>query len=57
MFGRKVKTLVSETQEKGFYNVIWNGENNYGSPLQQGWYIVQLKAAGSVEQIKVNLMY
>jgi len=57
MFGRKVKTLVSENQEKGFYNVIWNGENNYGSPLQQGWYIVQLKAAGSVEQIKVNLMY
>ena len=57
MLGRKVKILVSETQEKGFYNVIWNGENNYGSPLQQGWYIVQLKAAGSVEQIKVNLMY
>jgi len=57
MFGRKVKTLVSENQEKGFYNVIWNGENNYGSPLQQGWYIVRLKAAGAVEQIKVNLMY
>jgi len=57
MFGRKVKTLVSENLDNGFYNAVWNGESNTGSRVQQGWYIVRLKSAGSYNQIKVNLMY
>jgi len=57
MFGREVKTLVSENLDKGFYNVVWNGDSNKGSRLPQGWYIVRLKSAGSSNQIKVNLIY
>jgi len=57
MFGRSVKTLVSENLNKGFHNVTWNGDSNTGTQLKQGWYIVRLKASGSYEQIKINLMY
>jgi hypothetical protein len=57
MFGRKVKTLANQHYERGFYNLTWNGDNQKGNRMQPGWYIVKLTAAGTCQQIKVNLMY
>lgn len=56
-FGRKMKTLVNEHKEKGFYNVVWFGESDAGSTVKQGWYVVKLQNGNHFEQIKVTLIY
>lgn len=56
MFGRKVTTLVNQYYTRGFYNVVWNGENKSGNRMQPGWYLVKLTAESTCQQIKINLM-
>ncbi|MDP4175285.1 MAG: T9SS type A sorting domain-containing protein, partial [Bacteroidota bacterium] len=55
MLGREVKTLINAEQNKGVYNVIWNGENNYGSKVSSGTYIYRIEA-GNYNQIKKMIL-
>jgi flagellar hook assembly protein FlgD len=55
MLGREVKTLINTEQSKGVYNVIWNGDNNYGSKVSSGTYIYRIEA-GSYNQIKKMIL-
>jgi hypothetical protein len=51
MNGQKVRTLVSETQEAGYYNVVWDGRNDTGELVSSGIYLYQI-VSGSFHQIE-----
>ena len=54
--GRAVKTLVSEYQSKGNYEVIWTGMDNSGQMLASGTYLYRLQAGDFVETKKMTLL-
>ncbi len=43
LIGRKVTTLLSETQDAGFKSVTWNETNNHGKPVSAGVYLYQIR--------------
>lgn len=43
ILGREVKVLVKKQHQPGFYNVKWDGKNNYGILVASGNYFVNLK--------------
>lgn len=49
LLGREIKTLVNEDQINGKYQVLWNGENNFGSNVSSGVYFYQLKAGDFIQ--------
>jgi hypothetical protein len=40
--GQAVRTLVKENKSGGTYNVIWSGDDNHGSRVSSGIYIIKL---------------
>jgi hypothetical protein len=44
MLGRRVRTLVDQTQQAGRYAVIWDGRNEHGQPVASGTFLYQLRA-------------
>ncbi len=42
--GQRVKTLVDEKQEPGYYSVSWDGRNEQGSQVNSGTYFYRVKA-------------
>ncbi|MGE5401097.1 MAG: FlgD immunoglobulin-like domain containing protein, partial [Ignavibacteriales bacterium] len=55
ILGREVRTLINAEQNVGVYNVIWNGENNYGTKVSSGTYIYRVEA-GSFNQVKKMIL-
>ena len=53
--GRKVAELINDYQEKGTYEITWNGKNDFGEPVASGTYIYTIKA-GEFEQSKKMLL-
>jgi len=56
ILGNKVKELVSETQSAGYYNVTWNGLNDFGSMVNSGFYVYTLRSGQLLESRKMILM-
>jgi len=56
MLGRKVKTLVSTTQDAGYRTVIWNSTNDYGKPVSAGIYLYQIQAGEYISTKKMVLL-
>jgi len=54
--GRKICTLVSGLWTRGTHIFRWNGEDEAGSPLPSGVYLVRLQAGGRVAVQKVVLV-
>ncbi len=46
ILGQEVKTLVSEEQRGGSYEVTWDGRDNTGSPVASGLYLCRLEVKG-----------
>ncbi len=46
ILGQEVKTLVSEEQRAGSYEVIWDGRDNRGKPVASGVYFYRLEVKG-----------
>jgi hypothetical protein len=46
--GRLVRTLVDEVKAPGRYEVIWEGETDYGTDAPAGMYFVRLDVSGEV---------
>lgn len=42
--GKRVATLVNESQDKGQYSLEWNGQDQNWDPVSSGIYIYRLKA-------------
>ncbi|OQY28343.1 MAG: hypothetical protein B6244_07495 [Candidatus Cloacimonetes bacterium 4572_55] len=42
--GQRIKTLVDDPHEAGYYSVIWDGHNDRGSQVSSGTYFYVVKA-------------
>ena len=56
MLGRKVKTLINQTQDAGYKSVIWNATNDYGKPVSAGIYLYQIQAGDYISTKKMVLL-
>jgi len=56
MLGRKVKTLINQTQGTGYRSVIWNATNDYGRPVSAGIYLYQIQAGKYISTKKMVLL-
>ena len=51
MMGRKVRTLVQDTQSAGYHTALWNATNDLGQPVSAGMCIYTIQA-GEFRQTK-----
>jgi len=56
LLGQRIKTLINETKQPGFYSVIWNGRNALGEPAPSGVYIYRLQAGDFQQSRKLLLL-
>ncbi len=54
--GRLVKTLANSHLERGIYNIIWNGKNNYEQQVAEGIYFYTLETPKQKFTRKLILM-
>lgn len=56
VMGQKVRTLVNTEHSPGYHSVLWNGTNEFGSPVSSGMYFYQIKANNFNKVKKLVLM-
>jgi hypothetical protein len=56
MNGQKVRTLVSETQDAGYYNVVWDGRNDVGELVSSGIYVYQIVSGSFTKNHKMTFI-
>ncbi len=56
LLGRKMNTLVSETQDAGYKSIQWDATNDYGQPVSAGMYFYRLQADGLTQTRKMILL-
>jgi subtilisin family serine protease len=56
VLGRRVYTLVNETQAPGTYQVFWQATDEQGLPLPSGVYFIRLAADDQVRTGKMSLI-
>lgn len=56
ILGRKVRTLVNEGQNAGYYRIVWDGRNGYGQAVASGIYIYRIQAGDFVKVRKMMLV-
>ena len=56
ILGRRVKTLISQTQTAGQRSVQWNATNDYGKPVSAGVYLYQIRAGKHISTKKMLLL-
>jgi len=55
ILGEEVRTLVNKEQQAGRYDVIWDGNNNFGKQVSSGVYIYRISAGDFVMTKKLIL--
>lgn len=56
VFGRKVRTLVSETLPAGEHEIIWDGRDDRGRKLASGTYLLKFVLPSEILQRKMTLI-
>ena len=56
LLGQKVRTLVNDKKEAGFYEVEWNGLNDHNVQVATGLYIYRIQAADFIQSRKMLLL-
>ena len=56
MLGRKVKTLINETQYSGYRSIIWDAIGNNGERASAGIYLYQIQAGEYMQTKKMVLL-
>ncbi len=54
--GRHIRTLVSENQQAGTYQVMWDGRNDDRRTMPSGVYFCRVKAADEIRKLKLALL-
>lgn len=53
ILGRRVRTLVDESQRAGEHRATWDGRSQHGQPVGSGMYFARIEAGGSVRVQKL----
>ena len=57
ILGQRIKTLINnEQQTAGFYQLQWNGKNDFGVPVATGVYFYRIKADNFIKTKKMILL-
>jgi len=56
MLGRRVKTLINQTQDAGYKSLIWDATNDYGKPVSAGIYLYQIQTGEYLQTKKMVLL-
>ncbi|MFH1195548.1 MAG: T9SS type A sorting domain-containing protein [bacterium] len=56
MLGQEVKTLLNSEKSPGIYDVVWNGDDNFGNKVSTGTYIYRVISGENVFSKKMILM-
>ena len=53
--GRVIKKLVHEVKAAGYYEIIWDGRNDYKHKIKKGIYIAKIRTLNDSKSIKIIL--
>jgi len=56
VMGRVIATLVNDKVQSGYYNVTWNGKDDFGNVVGAGVYFYRLSAGGHFEMKQMTLL-
>ena len=56
LMGRKVTTLLNQSQAAGYHHALWDGKNNQGRNISAGVYFFQLRGKNYTKTIKMLLL-
>jgi hypothetical protein len=56
VLGQRVKTLTSETRDKGTFELLWDGTDDANKPVASGMYFYRLEAEGTRITKKMQLL-
>ena len=56
MLGRKVRTLVADSKNASYHQVLWDGLDDNGNSVASGIYIYTLTTRGYTESRKLLLL-
>lgn len=56
LIGQKIRVLVNETKEPGYYEIYWDGRDERGDILPSGVYLYQLKTTDKLLHNKMLLL-
>ncbi len=56
VMGQKVRTLVNGSLNAGHHEVVWDGRNDFGTPVAGGVYIYTIKAGDFTKSMKMTLI-
>jgi len=54
--GQKVRTLVDETKEAGYYHVVWDGRSDTGELVSSGIYLYRIVSGNFIKIEKMTLI-
>lgn len=56
VMGQKVRTLIDDVRSSGSHSVVWNGDDDAGSPVATGMYFYRLTAGENISTKKMSLV-
>jgi hypothetical protein len=56
LLGQKVRVLVEDLQEPGYYTISWDGKNEQGSTVGSGIYFYRIQAGSFCKTAKMSLL-
>ena len=54
--GRRIRTLIRQSQQPGRYETVWDGRNQEGSSVPSGMYILRMEAGTFMAIRKMSLL-
>ena len=54
--GQKVRTLVNDEKDAGYYNIAWNGKDDNGKPVSSGIFFYKFKAGNKFTSTKKMIL-
>jgi hypothetical protein len=56
IFGRKIKTLISDNIQPGTHKLIWNGKDDRNQSIPSGTYLLKFSSPSQIIQRKMTLL-
>jgi hypothetical protein len=56
IMGKKIKTLVNQSQDTGNKSAVWNGTDEFGRPVSAGVYLYRIQAGEFTKTRKMVLL-